>query len=149
MVKAICQGKNHEKPEKSGSPTDVWREDSHGLPTFRPSSDGRRGARRRLVLAFALFAALVPAERVSGEVVVDADGWHEVDEGVEIRGLDVRFTETDQEVEIWDGEEAPTGSVGEPKDFTLSAEFRTVRVYGEDAVFEVRIRATGSAADTP
>lgn len=100
---------------------------------------------RGLVLAVAVFAAFLPADRASGEVLVDADAWNEVDEGVEIRGLDVRFTETDQEVEIWEGGEAPTASVGKPKDITLSDEFRTVRLYGEDAVFEVRLRATGTA----
>lgn len=83
----------------------------------------------------------------SGEMQpLDADRWHDIDDGVETRELDVRFDEPGDEVQIWTGDAPPSGSVGQPETVVLASEMSTHRATDWGVTFEVRLRGTGSAA---
>ena len=83
-------------------------------------------------------------------VLVDARRWHATDTGVDTRGLDVRFGDEDDDVEIWSGEgDVPSGLAGR-RPFTLADTMTTLRVENErwGVAFEVRARGTGSVVGT-
>lgn len=83
-------------------------------------------------------------------VLVDAREWHVTDTGVDTRGLDVRFGDEDDDVEIWSGEgDVPSGLAGR-RPFELADTMRTFRVENErfGVAFEVRARGTGSTIGT-
>ncbi|MGH7540138.1 MAG: hypothetical protein ACRELC_03970 [Gemmatimonadota bacterium] len=79
-------------------------------------------------------------------VLVDAREWHVTDTGVDTRGLDIRFGDEDDDVEIWSGGgDVPSGLAGR-QPFVLADTMRTFRVGNErwGVGFEVRARGTGS-----
>lgn len=108
-----------------------------------PGDDASRGER-----TVAMDAAKAREAAAPGEVLVDADAWHDVDSSVDTAGLDVRFPDADgrDEVKIWEGGPPyPIGGLGPTEEVRLTPEMTDYRVAFRDLVFEIRARGTGPA----